>query len=526
MRDFQTPGRSLAYAMNGMCATSHPIAAQTAVRILQNGGNAVDAAIAAAVVLGICEPQSTGIGGDCFALINPGGSDEIVALNGSGRAPAGLDPNVLRRSGFSEIPADGVDSITIPGAVDAFCKLSEDWGRIGLEACLEPAIQYADQGVPVSPRVAFDCAASRGWLKGPAREFYLDNGNPKRVGSVFRAPRQAEVLRRVAEVGRSGFYSGEVARDMVDSLRALGGTHSMDDFAETACSYCKPIVGRYGEFQIVEHPPNGQGAAVILLLNILSKFDLAKMDPFGAERTHIETEAAKLAMDARDRIIGDPDYSVQLELMLDPDFAEALSEKIDVKRAMPNPRQSTANLYKDTVLLTVVDSERTAVSMIYSIFHSFGSGHASRRFGINFQNRGAGFNLIEGHPNEAGGKKRPLHTIIPGMLMKNGKVVMPFGVMGGQYQAVGHARFVSNIVNYGMDPQEALDGPRSFPEMGRLQLERGYGVDVKRELANRGHKLEVPYAPLGGGQAIMIDYDRNTLCGASDHRKDGCALGY
>lgn len=525
MRDFHLSGRSETIATQGMCATSHPLAARTAIRIMEDGGNAVDAAIGAAVLLGICEPQSTGLGGDCFALVKPPDSDEVIALNGSGRAPAALDVEAIRDRGHDVMPTHTVDAVTIPGAVDAFCRLSEDWGRAGLAASLAPAIFYAREGVPVSPRVAFDWAACADSLHGRARDYYLFDNRPPDVGAIFRAPAQADILERVIRQGRAGFYDGPVAQDMVSTLQSLGGRHSMDDFAACRCEYVKPIEADYGDVTIVEHPPNGQGATALLLARILDHFDLRGLDPFGAERTHIEVEAAKLALDARDRFIADADCTDRLDHLLSSETARSLADLICRDRVISTPALQSGAVHKDTVLVVVVDRDRMAVSLIYSIFHGFGSGLASSEFGINFQNRGAGFTLQRGHPNEAAGRKRPLHTIIPAMLKRRDRVVMPFGVMGGQYQAVGHARLVSNIVDYGMDPQTALDGPRSFPESGRLQLERGYQESVRRTLADRGHLVEVPEVPLGGGQAITID-ESGTVRGASDHRKDGCALGY
>ena len=526
MRDFQVPGRSPVYSVNGMCATSHPLAARAAVRLLEDGGNAVDAAIAAAVLLGICEPQSTGIGGDCFVLIKPPGEDRVIALNGSGRAPKGLSGDRLRGSGHDSVPLNSAHSVTVPGAVDAFCRMSKDWGRLGLAASLEPAIAGAKEGIPVAPRVAFDWARSTGTLQGDARAHYLKNGKALAVGEVFSAPGQAEVLERIARHGRKAFYEGEVAEDMVDSLRQAGGVHDLEDFAENRCEYGEPVEGAYRDSTVVEHPPNGQGAAALLLLNILSCFDLRSLDPYGSERTHIEAEAAKLALDARDRFIGDPATTSRLDHVLNAGTAERLADLIDPNAVMHAVSAKAEAVHRDTVLLTVVDKDLMAVSLIYSIFHSFGSGLASKRFGVNFQNRGAGFCLTEGHPNELAGGKRPLHTIIPAMLKRGGRVAMPFGVMGGQYQAVGHARLVTGIEDYAMNPQEALDGPRCFPDGGELQLERGYRPEVRQALKALGHKTSVPVSPHGGGQAILIDWERGVLAGASDHRKDGCALGY
>jgi gamma-glutamyltranspeptidase/glutathione hydrolase len=526
MRDFHRPGRSAVYADNGMCATSHPLAARLAIDVLQSGGNAVDAAIAGSVLLGLCEPAMTGLGGDCFALVKPAGSEDVIALNGSGRAPAALSAETIRAAGHTHMPLFGApEPITIPGAVDAFCRLSEDHGRLGLDAVLAPVIAYAEAGVPVAPRASFDWMHHHGNLSGRARDFYLVGGEPPRPGQRFSHRGQAEVLRRIAAQGRAGFYEGEVAEDMVTSLQAIGGVHTLEDFARTRSDYSEPVSGHYKGVELVEHPPNGQGATAILLNHILAEFDIASMDPWGTLRAHIEAEATKLAYATRDRVVADPDHVSGLQEMLDPATGKALAARIDPQRAMPCPPHPTESTHKETVYLTVVDRDRMAVSMIYSIFKDFGSGVASDGFGILFHNRGAGFRLDKGHPNEAGGGKRPMHTIIPAMLKEDGKVTMPFGVMGGQYQATGHARVVSNMVDFGMNPQEAIDAPRCFTEYGPMKVEEGYSATVHQELADLGHNVVVPDVGIGGAQAIRLLPD-GVLEGGSDPRKDGCAIGY
>ena len=523
MRDFHMPGRSSVFATNGMCATSHPLAAKVAIDTLQAGGTAADAALAGAFVLGIAEPQMCGIGGDCFVLLKPAGSEDILALNGSGRAHAGYSADAMRAKGHQTVPLRGIDPITLPGAMAAFCTLAEDHGKLGLDRILAPAIHYAEAGIPVAPRVAFDWADDADALQGAARDHYLIGGQAPKLGQVFRAPGQAQVLRQMAKHGRTGFYEGEVAEDMVNSLRALGGSQTLEDFAGVTCDYTQPIHGPYKGTDLYEHPPNGQGATAILMLNILSHFDLAAMDPFGTQRAHIEAEAAKLAYDARNRFIADA--TPKLDHMLAPETAAKLAALIDPKRAMASAAPLTEAVHKDTIYITVVDRDGMAVSLIYSIFWGFGSGLASTRFGINFQNRGAGFTLTPGHPNEAAPGKRPMHTIIPGMLKQNGRVTMPFGVMGGAYQPCGHGRFVTNMIDYGMDPQQAIDAPRCFSGTEGLQMERGYSAAVQAELAAMGHNVSVAHEPIGGGQAIYIGAD-GVLVGASDPRKDGCALGY
>ena len=312
---------------------------------------------------------------------------------------------------------------------------------------------------------------------------------------------------------------------MVAALRERGGVHTLDDFAAAESFYSEPVSGDYKGTDLVEHPPNGQGATAILMLNILAQFDLGSLEPFGAMRAHLEAEAAKLAYDARNRFIADPDHMSRLEHMLSLETAKKLAALIDPKKAMKAAAPVSEAVHKDTIYITVVDKDRMAVSLIYSIFHGFGSGIASDRFGILFQNRGAGFTLQEGHPNEMGGSKRPMHTIIPGMLKRDGRVIMPFGVMGGAYQPNGHARVVTNMVDFGMEVQDALDAPRSFSDAGVMKVERGYAEAVRADLAEMGHDVQVPNEPLGGGQAIVLRAD-GVLEGGSDPRKDGIALGY
>ncbi|MEP3676399.1 gamma-glutamyltransferase family protein [Sulfitobacter sp.] len=524
MRDFHIPGRSAVLATGGMCATSHPLGAKAAIDVLERGGNAMDAAIAGAVLLGICEPQMTGIGGDCFVLWSDGGSNEVHALNGSGRAPAALDAAMLRDKGESAVPLGSAHAVTIPGAVDAFCHLSNTVGKLGLDAILAPAIRYAEEGVVVAPRVAFDWALDAGTLQGVARDHYLMGGKPPKAGDIFRAPGQAEVLRRIARDGRDAFYTGEVADDMIAALTAAGGVHTAEDFAAVACTPTTPISGTYKDIEVVEHPPNGQGATALLMLNILSQFDIASMDPWGAQRIHIEAEATKLAYDARNRFLADADYATRADYMLNMDTAKALAALIDPAKAMQSPAALTEAVHKDTIYISVVDGDGMAVSLIYSVFHGFGSGIGTDKFGLLMQNRGAGFTLEQGHPNELKGGKRPMHTIIPGMIREGGRVVMPFGVMGGAYQSCGHARFASNLTDFGLDPQAAIDAPRAFTDKGVLMVERGYSDAVRAELAQMGHSVDIPEVAIGGAQAIKI-HESGVLEGASDHRKDGCALG-
>ena len=527
MRNFHLPGRSPVYSQNGMVATSHPVAAQVALSALKKGGNAVDAALAAALVLPICEPQMTGLFGDMFALVKPSGTDKIVGLNSSGRSPKRLNSEILRDKGFLRIDANSHHSVTLPGAVIGFEKLANDYGKLGLSEACEPAIYYAEKGVPVSPRVAFDWEKNAHLLSHIAQKFYLIDGRIPKSGEVFRAPQQAKVLRKIQKAGANDFYSGEIAEDFVSSLSNLGGLHTMDDLASVSCDYVEPISAFYGNLELVELPPNGQGATALLLAKIMSNFDLANLSETEAQRIHWEAEAVKLAHKARNELISDPDsLNLPVQELFSDNLASELAASIKSDRASPNLPASTEEFHLDTVLITVVDKDQCAVSLIFSIFHSFGSGHSSEKFGLLFQNRGAAFTLKKNHPNELQGYKRPLHTIIPAMVKKDGRVHLSYGVMGGQYQPTGHVRILSNLQDYKMDLQEAIDYPRSFADTSGLLLEDGYSESVEKQLQNLGHEIIRPISPLGGAQAIELNYDNGVLIGASDARKDGLAIGY
>ncbi len=528
MRNFHITGRSPVVGVNGMVATSHPLAAAEALDVLKSGGNAVDAAIAGAVLLGVCEPHMTGIGGDCFALVKPAGSNDVVSLNASGRAPRAIDADALRADGLTSIEDNHHAAVTLPGAVDGFCRLSEKYGRAGLERSLAPAIRYFDEGVPIASRVAFDLSDLGPHLDENARQVYMKNGQPLEQGDMLRLEGQAEILRRVAKEGRSAFYEGEVVADILSALNAIGGTHTEEDFAAVEATWGTPISGNYRTHALLEHPPNGQGATAILLCNILAQFDIASLDPNGPERLHLEAEASKLAYDTRNRFLSDPDFMTRLDHMLDPGTGAALAGLIDPKRALDMPPPLAEQVHRDTVLITVVDGDGMAVSLIYSIFASFGSGIASPKLGVLMHNRGCGFNLTPGHPNEIGPGKRPLHTILPAMRAAQDGIDMAFGVMGGQYQATGHAHVMSNMIDFGMDPQEAIDAPRAFPDpwTGALRVEATLSASTLSALEEKGHKLNHTPEPIGGAQAILMDSAKGILIGASDPRKDGCAIGY
>jgi gamma-glutamyltranspeptidase/glutathione hydrolase len=528
MRDFQLPGRSTVHAMNGMAATSNPLATLAALDILRAGGNAVDGAVAACAVQCVVEPMSTGVGGDCFALYVPRGKGEVIGLNGSGWAPSALTSDHLLQRGIDRIGTENVHAVTVPGAVDAWSTLLSDHGTMGLDRVLQAAIGYAEQGWAVSPRVATDWDRNVKRLAGDegATMHYLKNGRAPRVGETWRSPALARTLRTIAEKGREGFYAGWVAEDIVSYLTAKGGTHAQADFAEQRAEYVRPISTGYKGHAVHQIPPNGQGITALMMLNILCGFDLPALDPLGADRLHLETEAARLAFATRDRYVADMRHAdVPVAKMLSPAFADEMRARIDRARAMAAP-EMTGPAYRDTIYLTVVDRDQNACSFINSLFFPFGACITAPKSGVTLQNRGSGFRVDPAHPNNVAPRKRPMHTIIPGMCMQDGRVKYSYGVMGGGYQPVGHVHILTNMIDYGMDPQEALDCPRVFHMGGKLDVERGLGDAVMEGLAAKGHTVGRPEMPWGGGQVIEIDWRAGTLVGGSDPRKDGCALGY
>lgn len=531
MRDFELPGRSLAISRNAMAATSHSAATLAALDILKTGGTAIDAAVAACAVQCVVEPGSTGIGGDCFVLYSRGGSTDVVAYNGSGRTPAAATLAWYEKAGIATLERHSPHAVTVPGAVEAWARLVADHGRLPLKEVLAPAIAYARDGYALTPRVAYDLAGQRDLLlkdANAAATFLVDGQAPK-AGAVQRQPGLAATLEAIGREGKDAFYRSEIAREMVDYLAAAGGLHTQDDFAAAEGEYVTPISTRFRGRTVYECPPNGQGIVALLIMNILARFK-PKGGPLAVENLHIELEATRLAYAARDRFLADPAKAeVPVEHLLSDKLADELAGMIDPERALdPLPAIPGGAEHKDTVYISVVDKDRNAVSFINSIFSPYGSGLMTKTSGVLFHNRGQSFVLKEGHPNAIAPRKRPMHTIIPGMLAENGRVTMPFGVMGGHYQAMGHAHFLSKLFDHGLDLQEAIDLPRLFPLPGTktVEVERRLRESVGEALAARGFDVQPPKTPMGGAQAILIDWDKGTLTGGSEPRKDGCALGY
>ena len=527
MRHFHYPNRSLAVAGEAMAATSHPLATLTAIETLKSGGNAVDAAIAAAAVLAVVEPAMTSIGGDCFALYAPKAGLPI-AYNGSGRAPKAAELSWYRDRNFSEIPIESPHSVTVPGAIEAWFRLQRDHGKKDMAELLQPAIHAAEAGVRIEPRVSFDWNIGVEKLRRDpvSRAVFLPDGNAPRVGDLHRQPLLATTLRRIAQEGPSAFYQGGVAADMVAKLRELGGLHTDEDFATAQGEYMRPISAPYRGHRVYECPPNGQGLTALMILRTLEAYRLGDTKWSEADRHHLLAEATKAAYRARDAFFGDPGaMTVPVDEFLSEARAGRTRAKIRLDRAS-EPVDWDEPEHKDTVYLTVVDRDRNAISFINSLFHDFGSGITAPKTGILLHSRGHMFRTVAGHPNAIGPRKRPLHTIIPGMLLKDDRAVMPFGVMGGNYQATGHAMLLMHVLDRGLDLQAALEQPRSFALQGKLQLEATVDADIAADLERRGHELDELVKPHGAGQAIWIDHARGVLLGGSDPRKDGCALGY
>ena len=526
MRDFHLPGRSSVYAGEAMAATSHPLATQAAIDVLKAGGTAADAAVTACAVLCVVEPAMTGIGGDCFTLVSKPGAP-VWGYNGSGRAGAKASTQALLDQGINSVGMTSVHAVTVPGSIEAWDVVLKTHGRFGLDRALQPAIKYAEGGFPVAPRVAFDWIGVVDKLKGDAgaSKHALVNGRPPEVGDIFKFPALAETLKAIAAKGPKAFYEGAVAEDIIAAVAPRGSFLTTEDFARHRGDVVTPISTNYRGLDILEIPPNGQGLVALVMLNILEGFDMAKLDAFGPERFHLVLEAARIAYAIRDTHIADPNFMrAAVPALLDKGFAGKLADKIDLTKRTALPKHPTPG--SDTIYLTVVDRDRTAVSFINSLFSGFGVGICGEKSGVMLNNRGACFVVDPAHPNTFGPNKRPMHTIIPSMAMRNGRCEMPFGVMGSHYQPMGHAHIINNIVDYGMDVQQAIDAPRVFFTGERTEVERGISQATVEGLKARGHDVHVAPLPWGGSQAIKLDWDRGVLIGGSDPRKDGCAMGY
>jgi len=532
MRDFHLPGRSPVYATSAMAATSVPVATLTALDVMRAGGNAVDAAVAAAAVLGVVEPHNTGIGGDCFCLYAPAGEGRVVALNGSGRAAAAATIDWYEAHGIAALEPTSVQCMTVPGAVSAWQTLLAAHGSRDLGALLQPAIRLAEEGWPVADRVAWDWARNVDKLRAGGADAFLPGGRPPAPGDVFRQPALAATLRAIARHGATAFYEGPVAADIVATLRARGGLQTEADFAEGAsgAAFVTPVSARWRGYEVFECPPNGSGLMVLMLLGILEGFEKPSGGPLSALRLHRHAEAARLIYRDRDAFIADPaQVDVPVQKLLDPTYLDGLRRLISDRAALRDlPRAGEAVLpaHRDTVYVAIVDRDGNACSFINSLYSDFGTGILAQKSGVMLHNRGYGFRVERGHPNCIAPRKRPMHTILPGMLMKDGHAVMPFGVMGGHFQPMGQTLLLTNMIDFGLDVQQALDLPRVMTTKGKLEIESGVPMPVVESLRQLGHDVVRVEKPHGGGQAVWIDRARGVLVGGSDPRKDGLALGF
>ena len=539
-RGFAT--RSEVIAQHGMVATSHPLATQIGIDILKAGGSAVDAAIAANAALGLMEPISNGIGGDLFAIVWDPETKKLYGLNGSGRSPFSLSLEELKSRGLESIPSIGPLPVSVPGAVDGWSELHKKFGKLAMTEVLAPTVRYAREGFPVTEVIAYYWASgvrTLGEFENFA-EIYTIDGRAPRKGEIFRNPYLADTLERIGKEGRDAFYKGTMARTIAAYMKRNGGFLDEKDLAAHTSEWVEPVSSSYRGFDVWELPPNGQGIAALQILNILEGYDLASMGFGSTDHLHYFLEAKKLAFEDRAHFYADPDFvDIPVERLISKEYASSRRALIDPLRAarefQPGDLISDDG---DTIYLTTADENGMMVSLIQSNYQGMGSGMTPDGLGFILQNRGRLFDLEEDRANAYAPHKRPFHTIIPAFVTRDGKPYMSFGVMGGATQPQAHAQIIINMVDFGMNLQEAGDAPRilhsgsSQPtgevmtSGGRVSLETGFDYGVVRELAGRGHRIGYSVGPFGGYQAILWDEEQGVYYGASESRKDGQAAGY
>ena len=534
--------RSEIIAPHGMAATSQPLATQIALDILKAGGSAVDAAIAANAALGLMEPTGCGIGGDLFAIIWDAEKEELVGLNASGRAPKAMTLEYFQKNGIDKIPPFGPLPVSVPGTVDGWFELHGRYGRLSMQQILAPAIAYARDGFPVSEVIAYymqSNAARIGEFPG-FKETYMPNGHMPGKGEVFKNPRLATTYEALAEKGRDEFYKGDIARRIDAYMAEQGGLLNYDDLAAHHSEWVTPVSTNYRGWDVYELPPNGQGIAALQILNILEGYDIAAMGFGSAEYLHTLTEAKKLAFADRAKFYADMDFvDVPVTNLISKDYAAARRESINPNKASMQVPAGDAKLDDgDTIYLTVADADGNMVSLIQSNYRGMGSGMTPGELGFVLQDRAELFSLDKDHANVVEGGKRPFHTIIPAFVMKDGKPLMSFGLMGGAMQPQGHAQIIVNLVDFGMNLQEAGDAARinhtgssqptgtTMTTGGVLHLESTFSSDTRQALEAMGHTLGESNGGFGGYQAIMWDAEQGVYYGASEVRKDGQAAGY
>lgn len=520
-------------SQHGIVASEHPLASQAGAMVLADGGNAIDAAVAVNAAMGVLSPMMCGIGGDLFAIVYEAKSGKVYGLNASGWSPKGLTLELLRKHGYARMPQGGIHSVTVPGAVDGWQKLVDRFGRKRLSQLLAPAIRYAEEGFPVTELVAGYWSSAERLLRQDrnAAATFLPNDRAPRVGEVFKNPDLAWSYRQISRRGRQAFYEGAIARRLLDHAERSAGTLSSADLKEYSSEWVEPISTTYRGWTVYEIPPSGQGIAALAMLNLMEQFPLGEYGRASAEAWHVMIESKKLAYADLLRYVADPRFSnVPVRGILSKAYARERAKKIDLARA--NCEVSAGKPFDggtDTTYLCAVDREGNVVSLIQSNFHAFGSGLAPEGAGFALQNRGGLFTLDSDHPNVVAGRKRPLHTIIPGFMSK-GEVRIAFGIMGGFNQAQAHAQFVSNVADHGMNLQAALEAPR-FTKLTfagcDVQMEGRVPAEISRALAEKGHEIQLGgdyMQSVGGGQAVSRDLSTRINYGASDPRKDGAAI--
>ncbi len=534
VRPIPNAGRSAVVARNGMVAASQPLASQVGLRILQQGGNAVDAAVATAATLALVAPMMTGPGGDMFALVYMAGTGELAGLNASGFSPKAANIDFFRSRGLDRISTQGAFSVTVPGAVDGWAELLDKHGTMTLQQVLAPAIEYAENGFPVSEIFASNWAAHGSRYDADpefVRAYYTD-GKPPKHGDVFVNKPLGWTYRQIARGGRDAFYKGEIARRIVDRLNGLGWPLTMEDLDFQHSDWVEPISTTYKGHRIFELPPNGQGMAALEMLNILEGYDLQSMGHNSAKYVHLFVEAKRLAFADLAAWLGDPARAeLPVSTIISKDYARRQRERITEGKAAAEVSTGITSPVRwlegvgDTVYFTVADKDRNVVSFINSLFNGFGSGVVVPDTGLLLQDRGALFSLDPDHPNRIEGRKRPYHTIIPAMAFKGGKPWLSFGVMGGDLQPQGHVQVLLNMIEFGMNVQEAGEAPRASHGSAGVGLEDGIDPTVKADLERMGHTVRKSGA-MGGYQAIQIDWERGVLFGGTDPRKDGTVAAW
>lgn len=520
-------GRSTVYAPRSAVGTSQPLATGAALKILEEGGNAFDAAVAAAAVLNVTEPYMTGIGGDMFALVWSAEEGKLVGLDGSGRSGSKASAKALRDAGETRIPYQGPRSVTVPGALSGWQALLERFGTMTLAQVLQPAIRLAEEGYPVSPIIAKDWRNTADLLRqnpGAAATFLLDGEGPQ-AGQWFRNPDLARTFRRIAQGGTAEFYGGSLGQEIVAGLDELGGFLTVDDLKAQQVRWVTPMSVDYRGYTLWELPPAGQGVAALEMLKMLEGYDLKSMGHNSAQYLHTLIEAKKLAYADLEENVADPDYmKVAAERLLEPAFVRARAAQINPDHAADRPSPGSLSTESETIYLSVADEAGNMVSFICSIYEYFGSGVVIPGTGFALQNRGAGFTIEEGHPNELAPGKRPFHTIIPAFVTRDGAPWLSFGVMGGSMQPQGHVQMLLNLVDFGMDLQEAVDAPRFRHFNGTTVAIENLPADVADTLRAMGHTLRSPDGVAFGGAQAVMKLIRGWAA-ASDPRKDGMAAG-